>query len=741
MVAVITPQTNTTPGAEAWPPDLDPIFKNLPTLTPVDRQFVIRAYQRALKDHDGQKRASGEPYIVHCLAVTQILAELHLDPPTLAAGLLHDVVEDTETTLEDLESEFGIEVARLVDGVTKLKKLPTDTTAMRGGKAGNREAETLRKIFLAMGNDIRVVLIKLADRLHNMRTLGYLSADKQIRMARETMDIFAPLANRLGIWQIKWELEDLAFRYLNPEKYKAIARELAERRTDREKYMERVKARLSKELASYGIQAQISARPKHIYSIYRKMERKGLRSIDQVYDIHAVRVMVPEKVTCYQVLGIVHNMWRPIPSEFDDYIAAPKNNFYQSLHTAVIDDEGKTLEVQIRTPDMHENAEYGVAAHWRYKEGTKHDEAFEERIRYLRKLIEAVREDTKADAEEFVQAMKSDVFENRVYVFTPRGDVIDLPAGSTPIDFAYHIHTDIGHQCRGARVNGVQVNLDYKLKSGERVEIITSKRGGPSLDWLNPNLGYVHTSRAANKIRAWFKKVDREKNIALGRDVVERELKRLGLTAMPRETLAGLFNFQKVEDFLSCVGYGDITGAQIATKVLESERKAAREAALNELTPTVEQHKGPVHAGDGIDIMGDTGMLITLGRCCNPVRGDSIVGYITRGRGVTVHRADCTNVINSSETDRFIKVNWGSSVEKTYPVPVIIVAYDREGLMRDVGTVIANENINMSNVNISTRNSVATFLVTMEMENLAQLSRVLAKIEQLPNVIEARRRT
>lgn len=741
MVGVITPQTNANTGTEGWPPELDPIFKNLPALTPVDRQFVIRAYQRAFKDHDGQKRASGEPYIVHCLAVAQILSELRLDPPTLAAGLLHDVVEDTSTTLEALESEFGIEVSRLVDGVTKLDKLPTDTAAMRGGKAGNREAETLRKIFLAMGNDIRVVLVKLADRLHNMRTLGYLSAEKQIRMARETMEIFAPLANRLGIWQMKWELEDLAFRYLNPDKYKAIARELAERRTDREKYMERVKARLVKELAANGIQAQISARPKHIYSIYRKMERKGLRSVDEVYDIHAVRVMVTEKVACYQVLGIVHNMWRPIPAEFDDYIAAPKNNFYQSLHTAVVDEEGKTLEVQIRTPDMHEHAEYGVAAHWRYKEGTNQDSAFEERIRYLRKLIEAVSEDTKANAEEFVHAMKSDVFENRVYVFTPRGDVIDLPAESTPIDFAYHIHTDIGHQCRGARVNGVQVSLDYKLKSGERVEIITAKRGGPSLDWLNPNLGYVHTTRAANKIRAWFKKVDREKNIALGRDVVERELKRLGLTAMPREALAGLFNFPKVEDFLSCVGYGDITGAQIATKVLETERKAAREAALNELTPTVEHSKGPVHAGDGIDIMGDTGMLITLGRCCNPVRGDNIVGYITRGKGVTVHRADCTNVINSSETERFIKVNWGSSVEKSYPVPVIIVAYDREGLMRDVGTVIANENINMSNVNISTRNSVATFLVTMEMESLAQLSRVLAKIEQLPNVIEARRRT
>lgn len=725
-------------SAEVWPTDLEPIFKSQPKLSPVEKQFISKAYQRAATAHEGQTRASGDPYLIHCLAVAQILSELRLDAPTLAAALLHDVVEDTPIRLEDLEGEFGLEVARLVDGVTKLEKLPTNTDGMKEGKAGTREAETLRKIFLAMGNDIRVVLIKLADRLHNMRTLGYLKPEKQQRMAQETMEIFAPLANRLGIWQMKWELEDLSFRYLKPDKYKEIAQQITERRTDRERYMEHTKARLLKELQAANVQATISARPKHMYSIYKKMERKRV-PFSEIYDVRAMRVIVADKPTCYQVLGIVHSIWHPIPSEFDDYIAAPKENFYQSLHTAVLDDDGKTLEVQIRTMEMHENAEYGVAAHWRYKEGASRDDEFEKRLRYLRRLMDFEDEAT-TNAEEFVSAMKSDVFENRVYVFTPKGDIIDLPAGATPIDFAYHIHTEIGHRCRGSRINGMQVGLDHRLKSGDRVEILTSKRGGPSLDWLNPNLGFVHTSRAAAKIRAWFKKMDRDKNIALGRDVVDRELKRLGLPNMPRDQLATMFGFGKLEDFLSAVGYGDLTGAQIATKVLDAERKAAREAAQNTLQATIPEPARPSGAAANVELMGDTGMLINLARCCSPVRGDDIVGFVTRGKGVTVHRADCPNVTNVAERDRLINVSWGTDTEKKYPVPIIVVAYDREGLMRDVGAVIANENINMANVNITTRNSVATFLMTMEMANLAQLSRVLSKIEQLPNVIEARRR-
>ncbi|MCC7209424.1 MAG: bifunctional (p)ppGpp synthetase/guanosine-3',5'-bis(diphosphate) 3'-pyrophosphohydrolase [Anaerolineae bacterium] len=721
--------------------ELDPIFSNLPALSPADRQFVVKAYRFAAHYHGDQKRASGDPYMVHCVAVAHILSDFKLDAHTIAAALLHDVIEDTTVTLEDLETDFGLEVARLVDGVTKLDKLPHDTEGMRGGKPGSREAETLRKIFLAMGNDVRVVLIKLADRLHNMRTLGYLREEKQQRMARETMDIYAPLASRLGIWQWKWELEDLAFRYLNPTKYREIARQLDQRRGDRERNMGQVKARLLKALAKAGIQAQISARPKHIYSIYRKMERKHV-PFAEIYDVRAVRVIVADNPTCYQALGVVHSIWHPIPSEFDDYIAAPKENFYQSLHTAVLDDDGKTLEVQIRTQEMHENAEYGIAAHWRYKEGAGRDEEFEKRLRYLRRLMDF--EDTVEDqnAEAFVDAMKSDVFQNRVYVFTPKGDIIDLPSASTPIDFAYHVHTEIGNRCRGARVNGELVALDYRLQSGERVEILTSKRGGPSLDWLNPDLGYVHTNRAKSKIRAWFKKQDREKNITLGRDVVDRELKKLGLAAMPRDAVAALFNFGKADDFLAAVGSGDLTGAQIAAKVLEHERKLERENPPDELVATAETPAAnrPVNASDGIDIMGNTGMLINLARCCNPVHGDPIIGYITRGKGVTVHRFDCPNVSRSLEPERLINVNWGNSVEKMYPVPVIIIAYDREGLMRDVGAVIANESINMTNVNISTRNSVATFHLTMEMRNLEQVSRVLTKIEQLPNVIEVRRR-
>jgi RelA/SpoT family (p)ppGpp synthetase len=723
--------------------ELETIYKSVPRLTATDRQLIERAYQYADKAHEGQKRKSGEPYMIHCVAVAQILAELRMDAQTISAALLHDVVEDTPITLEDLETNFGIDVARLVDGVTKMERLPTDVEAMKGGKAGSRESEYLRKTFLAMGNDIRVILIKLADRLHNMRTLHYLSPERQRRMARETMEIFAPLANRLGIWQMKWELEDLSFRYLSPEKYKEIASKISERRADRERYMQRTKDILTRELAAAGIQAQISARPKHIYSIYRKMERKRV-PFEEIYDVRAVRVIVPDKATCYQVLGVIHSIWHPIPGEFDDYIAAPKDNFYQSLHTAVLDDEGKTLEVQIRTPEMHEHAEYGVAAHWRYKEGVSRDDQFEKRLLYLRRLMNDFDEDDiEQNADDFVDAMRSDVFEDRVYAFTPKGDIVDLPGGATPIDFAYYIHTEIGNRCRGAKVNGALVALNHRLTSGDRVEILTSKRGGPSLDWLNPNLGFVHTNRARAKIRTWFRRQDREKNIALGRDVVDRELKRLGLETMSREALATLFNFSKLEDFLSSVGFGDITGAQIATKVLEAERKNQREMSANAdvLATTGEHQTEPVNASDGIDIMGDGGMLINLGRCCNPAQGDQIVGYITRGKGVTVHRADCPNVINSTERERFINVSWGRAVEKTYPVPVIIVAYDREGLLRDIGGVVANENINITQVNVNTRQSIATFQVTMEIEDTTQLSRVLAKIEQLPNVLEARRRT
>ncbi|MBX3066589.1 MAG: bifunctional (p)ppGpp synthetase/guanosine-3',5'-bis(diphosphate) 3'-pyrophosphohydrolase [Anaerolineae bacterium] len=779
------------------PQELDGIFNKLPKLSSADQDLIVRAYDLAARAHEGQVRKSGEPYMIHPVAVAQILSELKLDAPAIAAALLHDVVEDTDITVDDLEREFGLTVAQLVDGVTKMDRLPTQPEATpkgAGHKPGNKDAETLRKLFLAMSNDMRVVLIKLADRIHNMRTLGYLSPERQKRMARETIEIFAPLANRLGIWQMKWELEDLSFRYLNPDRYKEIAGQLNERRTDRQKYMDRVRDKLMKELHKAGIEATIMARPKHIYSIYRKMDRKQV-NFEEVYDVRAVRVIVKDNPTCYHVLGIVHSLWRPIPSEFDDYIASPKENFYRSLHTAVIDDEGKTLEVQIRTSEMHEHAEYGVAAHWRYKEGAKADKEFEERLKYLRKLMD-FDERTEQNAEEFVNAMKSDVFENRVYVFTPKGDIVDLPAGATPIDFAYHIHTDVGHRCRGAKINGQMVGLDYRLRSGDRVEILRSKQGGPSLDWLNPNLGYIRTSRAADKIRIYFRKLDREKNVALGTDVIDRELKRLGVGAIPRETIATLLGYNDSEELSWHVGLGDITGAQIASKVVEFEREKhigqgkeilerelvklgttlARETCASlfgytsaktddflelvgsgEITPTqisvkvseLERRqqaksngKGPVSASEGIDLGGNKGgMLINLARCCNPAVGDDIIGYITRGKGVTVHRSDCKNIINTKERERLISVSWTRVAQKTYPVPIIINAYDREGLMRDVGAVVANEHINVSDVNVSTRGGIATFLLTFEIEEVGQLTKVLSKIEQLPNVLEARRRT
>jgi GTP pyrophosphokinase len=640
--------------------------------------------------------------------------------------------------VEDIQQNFGEEVAVLVAGVSKMERVSLDTERAPKGKPRDREAEYLRKTLMAMNDDVRVILIKLADRLHNMRTLGHLPPDRQQRMARETVDIFAPLANRLGIWQFKWELEDLCFRYLEPDRYKLIAKLIDERRADRDYYVNAVIKQLKSTLSEHGISAEISGRPKHIYSIWKKMERRNI-SFNQVFDVRAVRIIVPDSPACYQVLGIVHQLWRPISGEFDDYIAAPKDNFYQSLHTAVVLEDGKTLEIQIRSVDMHRNAEYGVAAHWRYKEqlgGKRHDEPFERRIQYLRELLEVGR--NVEDPSEFLDVMRSEVFRDRVYVFTPRGDIVDLPAGATPIDFAYHIHTDLGDRCRGAKVNGKLVSLDTALHVGDRVDILTAKRGGPSRDWLNPNLGYVRTKRAISKIRQWFRKQDREKMIAAGRDSLDRELKRLGLEKISHETIAELFDIDKTEDLLAQIGFGDIHPQHIATKLLENEPKAdTDEAPVSEFPAPIPTRRPP----QGIRIQGTGGLLTTLARCCNPVQGDAIVGYITRGRGVSIHRNDCQNILNLKDQERLIAVDWGTSVTERFFVPVIINAYDREGLMRDIGAAVADEHINMQDVSIRTHNHVATFSVTMEVESAAQLSRILSKIERLPNVIEARRRT
>jgi GTP diphosphokinase / guanosine-3',5'-bis(diphosphate) 3'-diphosphatase len=725
--------------------NLQSLLNYFPDLSRKDRELIERAYDRAEAAHGGQFRKSGEPYFTHCVAVAHILGEMKLDAEAIAAALMHDLVEDTDVTLDDIRKEFGKSIATIVDGVSKLKNLPLKVDTNKRGRAADKELEYFRKMLLAMGDDVRVVLVKLADRLHNMRTLGYMSADKQRQKAQETLDIFAPLANRLGIWQIKWELEDLSFRYLEPEAYKGIAKNLDERRADREAYMAGIIKALRETLAANGLsKVTISGRPKHIYSIYKKMDRKKV-PLAQIYDVRAVRVIVEDAIQCYQVLGIVHNLWRPIPGEFDDYVAAPKDNFYRSLHTAVLDNHGKTVEVQIRTWQMHEDAEYGIAAHWRYKEGNNagRDEAFEQRLSYLRRLMEFGPD--MEDAAAFVDTMKAEVFQDRVYVFTPKGDIVDLPTGATPIDFAYHIHTDVGHRCRGAKVQGRLVNLVYNLQTGDQIEILTSKRGGPSLDWLNPDLGYVKTARARDKIRAWFRKLDREKHISSGREVLEHELKKLGVEHTSFDAVAQLFHYDKLDDFLAAVGAADINAAQIANRVLESERQVHQKSLMETMIEEAESQPVPSQVqvdANGINIMGMSGMLVTLAQCCSPMHGDDIVGYITRGRGVTVHRRDCANIQSNSEPERLVEVSWGHlPTEQKYAVPLEIIAYDRDGLLRDISTVIADEKVSMSRVGVTTRQNIATIQVTMEIANFQQLTRILNKMERIQNVIEARRRS
>jgi GTP pyrophosphokinase len=724
--------------------ELQSLLDLMPYLSPNDRSLIERAYRKAEHWHDGQLRKSGEPYFTHCVAVARILAEMHMDAEAVAAGLMHDLFEDSQVPREEIKREFGKKVYNIVEGVTKLKNLPmrSDPDA-RPTRAQDRELEYIRKMAMAMGDDVRVVIVKLADRLHNMRTLGYMSPDKQRSTAQETLDIFAPLANRLGIWQIKWELEDLAYRYLDPEGYRAIARSIDERRPDREAYMARIIATLRQELQQHPTlrNATITGRPKHIYSIARKMQRKNL-PFDQIYDVRAVRIIVDTIPDCYLALGVVHNLWRPIPHEIDDYIAAPKDNFYQSLHTAVRDQEGKIIEVQIRTWEMHEHAEYGIAAHWRYKENrktrSKHDERYEKHIAYLRRLMEFGKE--TEDAAKFVAAMKTEVFNDRVYAITPKGDIVDLPAGATPIDFAYHIHTDIGHRCRGAKVGGRLVNLDYQLQNGDQVEIIVAKRGGPSLDWLNENLGYVKTERARSKIRYYFRKLNREVHIHNGRDVLEREMRKLGvIDTLPYEQVARWFNYEKLDDFLAQVGAGEINGGQIASKILEAERHEREERERYILRETAPVPAPTVDTSNGIDVMGTSGLLINLARCCNPVPGDRIIGFVTRGRGITVHRVDCPNI--GHESERLIEVNWGRpNVEQRYSVPIEIIAYDRDGLMKDISTVVADERVSMSSVNVSVKNNIATFYLTAEIATMEQLNRILARISSLRSVVEARRR-
>ncbi|HEX5466803.1 MAG TPA: bifunctional (p)ppGpp synthetase/guanosine-3',5'-bis(diphosphate) 3'-pyrophosphohydrolase [Candidatus Limnocylindrales bacterium] len=690
-----------------------------------DLTAVRQAYEFASLAHEDQRRASGEPYVSHPLAAALTLADLGLDPVAIQAALLHDIPEDTEYALEDIEERFGPDVARLVDGVTKLSKFSTLS-------AEERQAENIRKMFLAMADDIRVVLIKLADRLHNMRTLGALPRQKQHRIARQTQEIYAPLAERLGIWQIKWELEDLAFKALEPEAYRKLAAQLETRRRARETYIERAMETLRTALAEAGIEAELSGRAKHLYSIWKKMERKGA-DFSEIYDAYAVRVLVDDVRDCYAALGVTHSIWRPIPGQFDDYIAMPKGNMYQSLHTAVIALDGKPLEVQIRTHAMHRVSEMGIAAHWRYKEGSRVDREYDAKLAWVRQLIDWQRE--VADAQEFVEGLKLDIFQDQVFVFTPKGEVKDLPAGSTPLDFAYRIHTDVGHRCIGAKVNNRLVPLDYKLQNGDIVEIVTTKANhGPSRDWLN----IVRTSHAREKIRQWFKRQERDENIVQGREALDRELRRLGRTSLERigperiAEMAEAYRFGSVDDFYAAIGYGAVSAAGVVMRLGVIDD--ADEAVLPTVAPPP-----PTRTG-GVRVDGMSDLLVRFGRCCHPIPGDPIVGYVTRGKGITVHLRSCPTAVNERDVDRLIGVEWEGQVLQTYPIAVRIEGYDRTGLLSDITNVVAEHKVNIVAANVQTNpDHTATVRATFQVASVAQLARVMARLERLKDVYTVQR--
>lgn len=701
---------------------------------------VTKAYNLAEEAHKDQRRVSGEPYILHPLAVAQILADMKIDTTTITASLLHDVVEDTSYTLEDIKKMFGKEVAFLVDGVTKLSRLNYRTKE-------DQQLNSMRKMFLAMAKDVRVVVIKLADRLHNMRTLRYMRSDKQKRIAQETLEIFAPLAHRLGIFNIKWELEDLSFRYLEPDKYYDLVDQMKQKRHVREEIVNEAIDVLKKALDDAHIHCEINGRPKHFYSIYKKM-KKDNRDLSQVYDLFAIRVIVDDVKDCYGVLGIVHSLWKPLPYRFKDYIAMPKPNNYQSLHTTVIGTRGQPVEIQIRTWEMHRIAEYGVAAHWRYKEGnqTANKDAFDEKMGWLRNLLEW--QDT-SNPKEFVNALKLDAFSDEVFVFSPRGDVIDLPQGSIPIDFAYRIHTDVGHRCVGAKINGKIVPLDYKLKNGDIVEIITSKVGKPSLDWLN----IVGSSESRSKIRSWFKKENREENIAKGLDALERECKRLGhdwkaLNVGGRlGRVAKQMNAGSEDDLVAAVGYGGFAVNTVLIKLLELHKKdlQKQEEKTNSLAALEKlKTKKPVkHNGTGILVKGEPGLLVRLAKCCSPVPGDPIIGFITRGRGVSVHRADCPNVTHSqNDVDRLIDVEWDYDGNERFEVNMEIVAYDRTGIMAEIMATLAEMKISILSVNAKTSDTKnVTIHMGISIKDLAQFEFVATKIRRLKDVYAVERYT
>ncbi len=709
---------------------------------PDERTAIADAVTHARERYGDLCTGDGEPWLDRALGTAAIVAGLKLDAISVRAAVLHGVPHCPGFDAEALKARFGQEVADLVVGVARMGAI----RATSGGidkDARDAQAENLRKMLLAMVGDIRVVLIKLAERTQALRFLVTGDPDARAQAARETQDLFAPLANRLGVWQLKWELEDLALRALEPETYKQIAKLLDERRQDRQHYIEDVKATLKRELAAAGVKAEVSGRPKHIYSIWNKMRRKQT-GIDSVYDIRAVRILVDEVKDCYAALGVVHNLWTPLAREFDDYIAKPKANDYRSLHTAVSGPENKPLEVQIRTHDMHRHSEYGVAAHWRYKEGAgagRRDPGYEEKIAWLRQVLDW--KDAVADAGEWLQQFKSSLFTETIYVLTPQGRVIDLPRGATPVDFAYSVHTGLGHRCRGARVDGAMVPLNYSLQSGQRVEIIAVKDGpsvGPSRDWLNPDLGYVHSRHARTKVRQWFKAQQLQTTIAQGRTAVERELARAGMTALNLEAVAHAAGFAKLDDFFAAVARTEINTRQVQAAIQALARPDAAPAV--EDVPVLAKQSKAAGSGSGILIVGVDRLMTGLARCCKPAPPDLIVGFVTRGKGISIHRQSCSNVarMREKQPERLITADWGARREEVFPVDVIVEAMDRQGLLRDVSEVFSREKINVTAVNTLSRNLQARMSFTLEVPDLEQLKRALLLVRDVSGVVSAGRR-
>jgi len=702
-------------------------------LSESDLKLIEEAYQLADKAHEGQIRKSGVPYIMHPIAVAGILANLHMDAVTIAAGLLHDVVEDTEFTLDDLRERFGNEVALLVDGVTKLDKIKYKSKE-------EQLAENHRKMLVAMAQDIRVIMIKLADRLHNMRTLRHMSEEKQREISDETLEIFAPLAHRLGIASVKWELEDTALRYLNPQQYYRIVNLMQKKRAEREAYINEAAEAINEKLRELHIEAEISGRPKHIYSIYKKMVTQN-KQFNEIYDLLALRIIVNDIRDCYAVLGIVHTLWKPMPGRFKDYIAMPKPNMYQSLHTTVIGPKGEPLEVQIRTWEMHRTAEIGIAAHWAYKEGKSFVQgSFAEKIGNLREIIQGGQEETP-NAQEFMESLKQDLFSDTVFVFTPKGDVVELPKGSVPLDFAYRIHSAVGNRTIGAKVNGKIVPLDFALRTGDIVEILTSKHSyGPSQDWLK----IAKSAHARNKIKQWFKKEKREENVAKGQQMVEAEIKSRGfdvkevLTEENLKDAAAKFNFQGEEDMYAAVGYGGITAAQIVTRLTEKLRREREEQAIPEFkaaaTPKTSKSE------TGVKVRGVDNLLVRLSRCCTPVPGDQIIGFVTRGRGVSVHRRDCPNVQTETCNERLIDVDWEVDLKHNYNVDIEITGHDRNGLLNDVLQAVAETKTNISAVSgKADKTRLATIHMTISISNIDHLQKVVERIKRIKDIYSVRR--